>query len=261
MRLIAKLERPSPFSYPWLAARLEAFTIPRSQGVVCITNYTRKAMRDEARRDWVVPNAVDASFFDIDAGRAAPAPPRLLCVGRICLRKNQNALIRALEPLAEKQPFELIFLGSIARGRDYDDEFLTLVNARPWCRYGGVADRKSLKGSFQGASLLLLPSLEDNCPMVVLEAMAAGLPVVAAKVGGVPDLIQESITGLFCDPLDGPSIATAVGKALSDPFGTWEMAKRAKIRAREWVHPQVVAQRHIQIYREILSGSAHLHTH
>ena len=67
MRLIAALNRERPFSYNWLAARLEGFTLPRTDGVVCITDYTRRAVAGLARRTWILPNAVDAGFFDLSA--------------------------------------------------------------------------------------------------------------------------------------------------------------------------------------------------
>ncbi len=51
------------FPINWLAARLEDFVLPRTDGVVCITNYTRRAVTDLARKTWIVPNAVDAEFF------------------------------------------------------------------------------------------------------------------------------------------------------------------------------------------------------
>src|SRR5258707_11329734 len=81
MRLLARINKDRPFSFGWLAARLEAFTIPRSQGVVCITNYTRQAVSNLARRTWVLPNAVDQTFFDIEARPPAGCPPVILCVG------------------------------------------------------------------------------------------------------------------------------------------------------------------------------------
>jgi len=64
-------------------------------------------------------------------------------------------------------------------------------------RLSGFASRTDLKAHLRQATLLALPSLEENCPMVVLEAMAAGVPVVAARVGGVPDLIEEGKTGIL----------------------------------------------------------------
>ncbi len=98
MRLIAEINQAKPFSSVWLAAQLEKIIIPRSAGVVCITNYTRDAVKDLAQKTWVVPNAVDASFFDVQA--EPDDSGAILCVGNICRRKNQNAFIRALDPLA-----------------------------------------------------------------------------------------------------------------------------------------------------------------
>lgn len=251
LRLIAKVNGARPFSYLWLAAWLEKRTIPRSQGVVCITHYTQEAVRDLARRTWVVPNAVDASFFEVNAEPPPEKPPRILCVGLICLRKNQNAFIRALDSLAERVKFELVFLGGATPGQPYDDEFLSLVRARPWCHYEGMANRERLKERLRETTALALPSLEDNCPMVVLEAMAAGVPVVAAKVGGVPDLIKEGVTGFFCDPLDAQSMSGAIQKILQQTSTARDLAKRAKEEARTRFYPPAVAQRHLEIYREV----------
>ena len=84
MRLVAAVNKAPPFSFEWLAARLEGFTIPKSGGVVCISSYTRKAVESLARRTWMVPNAVDKTFFDTphDTG----SPPAILCLGTICMR-------------------------------------------------------------------------------------------------------------------------------------------------------------------------------
>ena len=252
MRLIAQINRAGLFSYFWLAAKLEGLTVPRSDGVVCITHYTEDAVKDSARRTWVVPNAVDASFFEVEAQPAAEQVPRILCVGHVCLRKNQNAFIRALDALSPAGRFEVLFLGHAQAGRAYDDEFLGLVRERPWCVYGGVADREQLKKKLRDASVLALPSLEDNCPMVVLEAMAAGVPVIAAKVGGLPDLIEEGKNGLFCDPLDARSMSGTLEKFLKDHSFARLLAARAKEQAAARFRPEVTARRHVEIYREIL---------
>jgi glycosyltransferase involved in cell wall biosynthesis len=254
MRLIAQVNKAAPFSYWWLAAQLERFTLPRSRGVVCITRYTQQAVAPLTPRTWVVPNAVDSSFFGIDASPPAEATPRILCVGQICVRKNQNNFIRALDALADKRKFELVFLGQAWANRTYDEEFLGLVRARPWCSHAGQANRQQLKERLQQATLLALPSLEDNCPMVVLEAMAAGVPVVAAKVGGVPDLIEEGKTGFFCDPLDAVSMRTAVETALANTQAAREIAALAKARARERFHPRVIARQHVEVYQQVLNG-------
>ncbi|MGA3162960.1 MAG: glycosyltransferase family 4 protein [Verrucomicrobiota bacterium] len=254
MRLVARVNRAKPFSFFWLAARLEAFTVPRSLGVICLTNHTRTAVTSLARRTWVLPNAVDKTFFDIQAKPSSDAVPVILCVATVFPLKNQNNFIRALDPLAGERKFKLIFLGQALRGRAYGDEFFQLLESRPWCSYEGFADRDRLKSCFQEASLLVLPSLEDNCPMAVLEAMAAGVPVLAAKVGGVPDLIEEGVSGLFCDPWDAASMRTGVAKLLENTNLRQQLAVEAKKRARTRFHPAVIARRHVEIYREVLGA-------
>ena len=252
MRLIARVNRVRPFSFPWLAARLESLTLPRSAGVVCITNYTRDAASGLARRTWVVPNAVDASFFEVNAVPTAGVPTRILCVGIVCVRKNQNAFIRALDSLAARRKFELRFIGVTNENDAYCAEFLGLVRARPWCVYGGLVNRQELKALLRQATMLALPSLEDNCPMTVLEAMAAGVPVVAARVGGLPDLIEDGKTGFFCDPLHAESMVAAVERVLANPAAAAEVARQARRCAHERFHPEVIARRHLEIYREVL---------
>jgi glycosyltransferase involved in cell wall biosynthesis len=250
MRLVARIHRAPPLTYVWFAARLEHFTIPRSDGVVCITNYTREAVAPLARKTWVVPNAVDGSFFELK--RVAAPSVQILCVATVEARKNQNALIRALDTLRPQGNFELLFLGGAAHNDAYVQEFFALVEARPWCRYGGFVDRPALKQHLASASGVVLPSLEDNCPMVVLEAMAAGVPVAAARVGGVPDLVRHGETGLLFDPLSGEAMAAAI-KQLLEP-GAGAMAARAQVEARQRFHSEIIAARHLEIYREVLSS-------
>jgi glycosyltransferase involved in cell wall biosynthesis len=249
MRLVAQVHRARPFSFLWLAAKLEAFSLPRSDGVVCITNYTREAVASLARKMWVVPNAVDQSFFAIQ--RAPSDKRQFLCVATVDERKNQNALIQALDTLQLPANFEIVFLGGADRKKAFVREFFERVEARPWCRYAGFADRATLRHHFAQASGLVLPSLEDNCPMAVLEAMAAGVPVAAARVGGVPDLVRHGETGWLLDPLDIASIAEAMKRLIenADP----SLPGRAQAEALERFHPRKIAERHLEIYREVLA--------
>jgi glycosyltransferase involved in cell wall biosynthesis len=252
MRLVAQVNGALPLTFWWNAARLEAFTLPRTDGVVCITRYTREAVEPLAPRTWLVPNAVDGSFFAVRPETSPGRPPVFLCVGYICLRKNQNAFIRALDPLASREKFRLVLLGGGSRDESYGREFFKLLRSRPWCEHHGFVDRAQLKDWLRGAALLALPSLEDNCPMTVLEAAAAGVPVVAANVGGIPDLITDGKTGLLCDPLNASSMGGSVEKILKQPELARALATTANQSALERFHPRVIARRHVEIYREVL---------
>ena len=90
--------------------------------------------------------------------------------------------------------------------------------------------------------------------MVVLEAMAAGVPVLASKVGGVPDLIESEKTGLFCDPERPESFREGVARLLADRELSQRLAAAAKAEALRRFHPQVIARRHLEIYRQVVAG-------
>jgi glycosyltransferase involved in cell wall biosynthesis len=251
MRMIARVNRARPFSFLWLAARLESLTLPRTRGVVCITNYTRDAVKSLARRTWVVPNAVDRGFFDVQPAPDQNAPPIGLCVGTLTLRKNQIAFIRALDSLAKVKPFKMVFASEPAQD-DYGRECLQLIRERPWCEHAGFLNREQLRARLATASFLALPTREDNCPMVVLEAMAAGVPVLASKVGGVPDLIEPDKTGLFFDPERPESFRVELERLLADRGWARQLAASARAEALRRFHPRVIAQRHLDVYHEVL---------
>ncbi len=157
----------------------------------------------------------------------------------------------AVPAIRERQ---IIFLGSKGGGDPYAREFDELLTSRPWCRFDGLADREKLRTYFSQARLLVLASLEDNCPMVVLEAMAAGVPVIAGAVGGVPELIDDGVTGVLCDPTSKESMQSAVTNFFASENSATAMAKRAKETALVRFHPRVIAERHLAIYREVLSN-------
>src|SRR5207249_316752 len=124
MQLIAKVSRAKPFSYLWVSAQLERRTIPRTDGVVCISRHTRDAVRDLGRKTWVVPNAVEEEFLDLK--RRPDSRPIIVCIGNILLLKNQNAFIRALDPLARQTQFEVVFIGGALSSNHYALEFREL---------------------------------------------------------------------------------------------------------------------------------------
>ncbi len=176
--------------------------------------------------------------------------------GPSVIGKIQNSFIRALDPLAAHKKFRLVFLGAGLPDHPDVREFFGLLRTRPWCEHHGFVNRAQLKTWLRGATLLALPSLEDNCPMTVLEAAAAGVPVVAANVGGVPDLVADEKTGLFCDPLNAASMGGAVGKILAQPELARTLAANANRSALERFDPVVVARRHLEIYREVLNAGS-----
>jgi glycosyltransferase involved in cell wall biosynthesis len=127
-----------------------------------------------------------------------------------------------------------------------------MVGERDWCEHQPFTSHQQVKAQMHAATMLALPTREDNCPMVVLEAMAAGVPVLASNVGGVPDLVQHEVNGLFCNPDQPESFVNAVTRFLDDnPFAA-RIAATAREQARQRFHPLAIAQRHLEIYREVI---------
>ncbi len=253
MRAVARANQVPAFSYNWMAARLESFVLPRTRGVVCITSYTQRSVAALAQKTWIVPNAVDPSFFEVEAKPDFSAPLIGLCVGTVVKHKNQNDFIRALDPLAKEKKFQIHFASEPSKDA-YGAEFYQLVRERSWCEHIGYLNREQLKVRLKTAAFLALPTREDNCPMVVLEAMAAGVPVLASAIGGVPDLIEHEVTGLLCDPDKPETFRAAVARLLEDRPLAERLAEEAKKRARQRFHPLVVAKQHVDIYREIIAA-------
>jgi glycosyltransferase involved in cell wall biosynthesis len=102
--------------------------------------------------------------------------------------------------------------------------------------------------------MIVLPSIEENCPMAALEGMAAGIPVVAARSGGTPDLIEDGVSGLMFDPTDPASARTAVMRVFNDLAFARQLAAAGRRRALEYHLPQRIAEKHIDIYREALQS-------
>ncbi len=249
-RQIAKFNAAPPFSYWGMTARLETIALRRADGVVCISTHTQRAVEMDARRTWVAPNAVDARYFLVP--RTPIQPPQLLCVGLISRLKNQLGLIRALDPLAARLPFTLVFCGRIEA--DIEAEFREKLRARPWCQHEGYLNTDGLREKMATAALLVHPTFEDNCPMVILECMAAGIPVAASRIGGVPDLVEPGVTGLLFDPNSDGQICGAVEQLLRDRATAEKFGAAGKAAAEKRFRPRVIAERHLEIYREVIGA-------
>ena len=250
MQATAKALNAPFFSFHTLQSRLEAWTIPRAGGIICLTNYARSRVQGRTPRTWILPNAVNESFFAVQ--RSAETSRDILCIGTISRLKNQNFLIRALEPLAAQHKFRLVFLGEGIPGDSYFDEFKALVKDRPWCSFEGHKNQEQVKEYLRAGWFLITASREENCPMVILEAMAVGLAVAASRVGGIPDLVEDDVNGVMFDPENAASIQSAVSKLLTDPGYAERLAAEGNKRAKERHHPAAIARKHLEIYHEFL---------
>ncbi|RMF83008.1 MAG: glycosyltransferase, partial [Nitrospirae bacterium] len=109
----------------------------------------------------------------------------------------------------------------------------------PFIRFTGRVDNAAMAGLYREARICLNPSRADNMPISILEAWAAGVPVVSTRVGGVPYLVEEGETGLLCPPDDPEAMASAVARLHRDA-GLYRRLREAGVaRARDFAWPAV----------------------
>ncbi len=178
----------------------------------------------------VIPNFIpDDLVLEEISPTAAQAP--LLFVGDLGLDKGVPTLLKAYQLLDDPPP--LVLAGRAAPDAEW--EFPDGV------RWVGALPHEQVLGLFRSARAVVVPSVwSDPCPTVVLEAMAAGRPVVAAASGGIVDMVVDGVTGLLVPPGDAPALARGITSVLSDPDRARTFGIAGRNRAREFTVSAVV---------------------
>ncbi len=261
--------REAPTIWDW-RARLsievdrwfERWTLTKVRDVIAISPYVLEAYPWLRARVHFIENPVDPRYFDVPEN--AVEPGTILCVARVIPRKGIHHLIRAFARIADRFPHAQLF---IVGETDPFPKYTALC--RDAARAGGVGDRVHFVGPMSPAELakaygraqvVALASVQETAPVVVAEALAAGRPVVATAVGGVPYMIREGETGWLVPPRDEDTLADALASALQDPERCVEMGRAARAEARQRFHPRPLAKKHLDVYdmvrRDTLQGKA-----
>lgn len=250
MRVHAKRPEQRDNYYYKMAAALEWLCLKRTDGVVAISTYTRDLVAGLTKRAWLFPNAAETLFFDIQTN--SPSIPRILFVGSLDERKNPLGLLEACKSSLNQNKCSLALAGDFNPQSPYGRRVMALAESLPNVNILGMLGRDHLAKEFSESSFLVLPTFEDNCPMVILEAMAAGLPVAASKIGGVPDLVQHEKDGLLFDPHNPSTITQAIERLVGDTTLRYRLGSHARQKAVACFHPRHIAEKHLEIYREVL---------
>lgn len=150
----------------------------------------------------VIPNGVDHAFFY--AGERFPHPkPRLLFVGRLSVQKNISLLLRALDGMSDRFETTLVGDGDLEGDLKRAAADLRLQNVRFYGRAGGA----ELRQLYQQADVFVLPSEREGMPLVLLEALAMGLPIVATDIPGNRDVVADGQNGILVRPGIRPGCA------------------------------------------------------
>ncbi len=177
----------------------------------------------------------------------------VICVGRLVTVKGYDVLVRAAPEILEGLPgrAEVRFL-MVGDG----PERSALKKEARKLGVGGhfhfAGFRKDVGRLLSAADLLVMPSRNEGLGMSMIEAMAASLPVVGSRVGGIPEVVQDGITGILVPPDEPPALARACVKMLSDRNQMRAMGRAGGKRARALFRIETSVQRTAALYRELL---------
>jgi glycosyltransferase involved in cell wall biosynthesis len=184
-----------------------------------------------------IENGVDPQIFAVaidrerkraELGLAAQAPV-LLSVGALRPQKGQRLLVEAVPLLAARHPHLQVLIAGEGRLRAMLEGLICRLNVGDRVHLLGA--REDIAELLQVADCLVLPSVWEGGPYTLLEAMAAGTPVVGSRIPGVTDWVREGHTGRLAEPGNPASLADAIDQTLSRP----EESRRMAAEAREMV--------------------------
>jgi glycosyltransferase involved in cell wall biosynthesis len=182
-----------------------------------------RALAPRARFE-VAPNVVDTEAFAPGDGDEARGQ-RLLNVAALAEKKGHRFLLEALRDLPEAT-LDIVGDGEL-RGELQHQATALGLDGR--VRFLGERPKGEVAELMRAADLFVLPSLAENLPVVLIEAQASGLPAVATRVGGVPELVDDA-AGALVSPADPAALATAIRATLDRDFDSAALASRARDR-------------------------------
>jgi glycosyltransferase involved in cell wall biosynthesis len=159
--------------------------------------------------------------------------------------KGFALLVQALEGLAHLPDLLLLIVGNGQPPVEVKVSHLQL---------GYIGNKRLLSLVYSATDVFAIPSLQDNQPQTVLEALACGTPVVGFAVGGIPDMVRPGVTGLLAPPQDVVALRSAIRELLHEPASRAALAANCRRVAVEEYNLELSAQRYRDLYQTILAS-------
>ena len=202
----------------------------------------------------VIPCGVDIEkFCPAEYPPVAAGPPVIFCVARLVKVKNLNLLLAACAELRRRKlDFRCVIVGEGTERAELEAlrAKLDLENS---VELPGAADQDEVLRRWQHATVGVLTSENEGMPVSLMEAAACGVPVVATRVGGVPELVADGETGLITPAGDAPALADALEKMLRDAALRARFSAAARRRAVENFSVARQGDRLLALWSEILA--------
>lgn len=208
-----------------------------------------RAIVGDAPPVWVVPNGV-AGGAPLQRHERGALPPSLLCIGSITPNKGQGVLLEAIRLLRERHPR----VRATLVGRDFTGgRFFRAAEARGLGdTYSAIGFVDDVRAHLARADVVVLPTLHrEGTPTALLEAMRAGVPVVASRVGGVAEIVEHGRSGILVTPGDACGLAAAIDSLLEDQG----LAVRLSLAAQSYVRKRHDVSSMLEGHRAAFKGA------
>jgi glycosyltransferase involved in cell wall biosynthesis len=230
----------------------------RADAIVVETELEGRLVAQFARpeRIRVIPPGVDLEGWRSDPPTAPPPNlPKefLLFAGRVASNKGLPVLVEALARIPESERLPLVIMGPDWGERARLEALAERLGVRAWVQFlGHVPGAARHREVFRRARLFVLPSEWEAFGLVLLESMAAGVPVIASAVGGVPEVLEDGKDGVLVPYGDVDALAREIRSLLKDEGRRRQLSAAGTARVRELTWARCV-ERHRALYREIVA--------
>jgi glycosyltransferase involved in cell wall biosynthesis len=219
----------------------------RAKKVIAVSEHTRQlALQHYPVNIEVIPNGADVNQF-APSQIKVNTPPRLIFAGRFVPQKNTFAIIQTLSQLKDLN-WTCAMLGDGPLLEDVKREIEKAGLSERFDLPGWVTPETVLE-RFSKSDILFMPSLSEGLPVVGVQALAAGLAIVASKIGGFLDLVEPEKNGYLIDGQDIPAFSKILRELISDPNELLRLREASIQKSHEFDIEKVVDQ-----YQAILQG-------
>lgn len=243
-----------------LGGRLESLGATHADAVIALTPRLARLLAThgvDPARIHVIPSGVEAGPHAGTNGRRPPASfaarrdgrPRILFVGRLAEQKGVRYLVEAAAGM-QTRGVEVCLVGD-GPERPALERLVHRRRLEDRVSFLGFQHHDTIPALMAAADVLMLPSVYEELGSVLVEAMHAGLPIVASDTGGIPDAVGDA--AVLVPPRDAPALARALDEVLGDPARRARLSAAARERARGY-HWDALAERVLTVYASVLTG-------
>jgi glycogen(starch) synthase len=203
----------------------------------------------------VVYNGIPADQMPARISPPNFSTPSILWIGRMVEWKRVDRVIDAMALLVRDYPDLRLVLAGDGPARSALEAQVAAVGLSNRVTFTGWVDSETRSDLLRAATGVVIPSqIEENLPMVALEAASAGRVIIGAAVSGLPEIVEHNQSGLLFTDIDPPALASAITVLLADPARTIAMGRRASELVRARFREELMVGAYLSLYQQIASG-------